>query len=292
MTFDDVEDIDKFIECSEGLEATILINPRNPDIKKLLYAGFGKPKLVDQKLSLTRIPGKRFQYLRDAVIPHGKGKSLPFSPDLLAELDRMRRSTIEWGGMFVFVKEMKMASQRKGSEGTVNVGMELSKYMYHNHPFDDWFPYTIYSTQDMKRYIFDAARYRDPRKDYLITTTGLFSLQIHKSLVDLYRKNPVVQKMIAAVHQHMVDNIMVQIRMTPEVKYVALYEMVDAMNRLDGAEAILAIIDNGLFSADELRELDKISQRLININRFYWVNYKEWKSIRETGFVDTLYVDS
>ena len=172
-TFTDFQDVDRFIHCTKGLTVGILIDPRDADIKKLLYAGFGHPKLVDGKLSLSRIPGERFQYLRDAVIPQKVGTPLLFSPTLLANLDKMRRSAVEWGGMFIFIGgEMKMASQRRGTENTVNLGTELSKYMYHNHPYTEWLPYTMYSSQDMKRYLFDNARYGSPRKDYLVQSLG------------------------------------------------------------------------------------------------------------------------
>lgn len=287
-TFRNVRDVRKFIKCTEGLPVTIIVDPRDPNIKMLLFAGFGKPRLVDNKLSLTRT-GEKYMYIRDAVIPPMRGETIQFSPRLVKTLFNLRRSTVEWGGMFVLVGgQMELSSQKRGSEESVNLGMVLSKFMYHNHPHHEMIPYSVYSASDMVVYMRDTFRYGSTRKDYLVTTSGLMSVQVSQELVKLYGKHrDLCVQMVGKVHQHIIDKT-IYIQSPQEVRYVSLYEAIDRINNLDGVTAIEYIIENGLFSPEDLNKLGNVINDFINVKRFYWINYKEWKSINETGFTDIL----
>ena len=175
--------MDKFIECTKDKVISIRVNPTNPSIYKLLRAGFGSPKLIDNKLSLTHHIGESYNYFRETVIPRAHIiKLLPFSKRLTTQLKEISLSSVEWAGSFVFIDVMEMGTLKQGDELNVYVGT-VSKYMFHSHPKTEYANY-FYSDEDMKRYFNDVKKYGSIRKDYLITDRGLLSLQINPLITE------------------------------------------------------------------------------------------------------------
>lgn len=269
--FDDVEDLDRFIECTRGKDVTIHIDQRDIGIHKLLVAGFHSPKWVDGKLSLSRGPEdtRTFMYLRETVIPPLEGETLSFSPSLVRKLKELSRSTLEWGGMFVFVGgTMELSTVHKGTETTVHTKQDLSRYMFHTHPHTSLFPYSIFSVPDLNVYILNRQRYGGPRKDFLVTPTGILSIQVSSDLAKIY---PKIRMLILMVHQYVVDTILFR-----DSEYVTIYESIDFMNKLTGEVALETVMNKGLLTADEVYDVTKYANQIVTLKRFYFVNYKEW----------------